>query len=53
MAIQHYKVLHDYVWANETVTDEYDDAELALLEGALPADLKGVLYRNGNGRFAH
>ncbi|QKZ14213.1 carotenoid oxygenase family protein [Spirosoma sp. KUDC1026] len=53
MAIQHYKVLHDYVRANKTVVDEYDDVELQLLEGELPADLKGVLYRNGNGRFAH
>ncbi|GAB3747077.1 carotenoid oxygenase family protein [Spirosoma pomorum] len=53
MAIQHYNVLYNYVRANETVEDEYDDAELVLLEGQLPADLKGVLYRNGNGRFAH
>lgn len=53
MAIQHYKTLHDYVRANESVTDEYDDVELPLLEGTLPPELKGVLFRNGNGRFAH
>lgn len=53
MATQHYKTLHDYVRVNESVSDEYDDAKLELVEGELPTDLKGVLYRNGNGRFAH
>ena len=53
MAIQHYKTLHDYVRTNESVSEEYDDVELELLEGTLPTDLKGVLFRNGNGRFAH
>jgi all-trans-8'-apo-beta-carotenal 15,15'-oxygenase len=53
MAIQRYKVVHDYVRVNECVSDEYEDVELQQLEGELPTDLKGVLYRNGNGRFAH
>jgi all-trans-8'-apo-beta-carotenal 15,15'-oxygenase len=53
MAIQRYKVLHDYVRANECVLDEYSDVVLDLIEGELPTDLVGVLYRNGNGRFAH
>ncbi len=45
--------LHDYVQANRTVTDEYDDVPLELIDGSLPADLAGTLYRNGNGRFQH
>ena len=53
MPVQHYKVLHDYVQANERVADEYDDIGLELIEGALPTNLVGTLYRNGNGRFAH
>lgn len=53
MPIQQYRVLHDYVQANECVSDEYDDVVLELVEGELPADLVGTLYRNGNGRFAH
>lgn len=53
MATQHYKTLHDYVRVNESVSEEYDDIELELLEGTLPTDLKGVLFCNGNGRFAH
>lgn len=53
MPIRHYPVMHEYVKANRSVTDEYDDVSLSLMEGALPADLLGTLYRNGNGRFEH
>ncbi|MFD2573827.1 carotenoid oxygenase family protein [Spirosoma soli] len=53
MPIRHYATLHDYVQANRCVTDEYDDVPLELIEGNLPADLIGTLYRNGNGRFQH
>ena len=53
LVVQRYKVLHDYVRVNECTSDEYSDVELDLIEGELPADLTGVLYRNGNGRFAH
>lgn len=53
MPVQQYKVLHDYVQANKCVSDEYDDVVLELVEGTLPTDLAGRLYRNGNGRFAH
>ncbi len=35
------------------MTDEYDDAPLELIEGNLPPDLIGTLFRNGNGRFEH
>ncbi len=45
--------MRQYVQANRSVTDEYDDVPLELLEGQLPADLRGALYRNGNGRFEH
>src|SRR5919202_1710907 len=53
MPVRHYPVLHKYVQANRCVTDEYDDVPLTLIEGELPADLVGTLYRNGNGRFQH
>lgn len=53
MPIRHYDTLSDYVQANRCVTDEYDDVALELVEGTLPADLLGTLYRNGNGRFEH
>ncbi len=53
MPVQHYSILHDYVQTNRCVTDEYDDVALELVEGTLPADLLGALYRNGNGRFEH
>jgi all-trans-8'-apo-beta-carotenal 15,15'-oxygenase len=33
------------------IPDEVDDVELELLEGALPPELDGVLYRNGPGRL--
>ena len=36
--------------AFETVTEEVDDVPLRIVEGALPADLRGVLFRNGPGR---
>lgn len=53
MPFQHYPTLHDYVQTNRCVTDEYDDVRLELIEGELPVDLVGALYRNGNGRFEH
>lgn len=53
MPAHYYPVLHDYVKANRCVTTEYDDEALALVEGALPPDLRGTLLRNGNGRFEH
>ena len=53
MPVHHYSILHDYVQTNRCVTDEYDDVVLELVEGTLPADLVGALYRNGNGRFEH
>ena len=36
MAVQRYKVLHDYVRVNECTSDEYSDVELDLIEGELP-----------------
>ncbi len=45
--------MHAYVQANHCVTDEYDDVVLELVEGQLPTELVGALFRNGNGRFAH
>lgn len=53
MPLRQYETLRDYVQANRTVTDEYDDMPLDLVKGALPPDLVGTLYRNGNGRFQH
>ena len=53
MPVHHYSILHDYVQTNRCVTDEYDDVVLELVEGTLPTDLVGALYRNGNGRFEH
>lgn len=49
MPVHHYSILHDYVQTNRCVTDEYDDVVLELVEGTLPTDLVGALYRNGNG----
>ncbi len=37
--------------ANATVADEYADHDLVCSQGAVPADLNGVLYRNGPGRL--
>jgi all-trans-8'-apo-beta-carotenal 15,15'-oxygenase len=37
--------------AYNAIPDEVDDVELELLEGALPLELDGVLYRNGPGRL--
>ena len=53
MSVRYYPTLHDYVQTNRCVTDEYDDVPLELIEGELPTDLLGALYRNGNGRFEH
>lgn len=53
MPVRQYSTLKKYIVANRCVTDEYDDARLELVEGALPADLIGTLFRNGNGRFEH
>lgn len=39
-----------YERSNHAVTDEVD-ASLPVLEGAVPAGLRGVLYRNGPGRL--
>lgn len=46
-------VLADYLTANRCVTDEYQNHSLTLVEGTLPTDLRGALFRNGNGRFEH
>lgn len=53
MSVRHFPILRRYVAANRTVTDEYDDVPLELVEGSLPPALIGTLYRNGNGRFEH
>ncbi len=46
-------VLANYMEVNRLVTQEYADLPMQLVEGAVPADLRGTLYRNGNGRFEH
>ncbi|MBC8152622.1 MAG: carotenoid oxygenase family protein [Bacteroidetes bacterium] len=53
MPVRHYPTLQDYLTANRCVTDEYNHELLELVEGALPPDLVGTLFRNGNGRFEH
>lgn len=42
--------LAGYLRSNQTVRDEVD-VELRVAEGALPGDLRGVLYRNGPGKM--
>lgn len=46
-------VLKTYLTAAECVTEEFDGIPLQLTKGALPKDLVGTLFRNGNGRFKH
>ncbi len=53
MPVRHYPTLSTYIAANRCVTDEYDDVLLNIVEGSLPPDLVGTLFRNGNGRFEH
>ena len=53
MPVQEYPTLRDYFQATRAVTDEYDDLTLPLLDGKLPPDLVGTLFRNGNGRHQH
>ncbi len=53
MPVQEYPALRDYFQVNRAVTDEVDDVLLPLREGALPPDLIGTLFRNGNGRHEH
>ncbi len=50
MEIQH-AIVKSYVAAHQPVTQEVQ-AVLPISEGQLPPDLRGVLFRNGPGRFA-
>lgn len=45
------QILKNYFTACAEVTGEMQGHELPLVEGEVPAELKGVLFRNGNGRF--
>lgn len=47
------KILKDYFSNAQLVEDEYANLELKVIEGSIPASLKGTLFRNGNGRFQH
>jgi len=53
MSVRLYPTLARYLATNCHAAAEYDDVPLELLEGSLPADLRGTLLRNGNGRFEH
>lgn len=53
MAAVYSPLLQNYLTATRCVTDEYTDVRLELIEGELPAELVGTLFRNGNGRFVH
>lgn len=44
--------LDAYLRAAEPVLREFDDVELTCAEGEVPAELRGVLYRNGPGTNA-
>ncbi len=45
--------LKTFLEATACVKEEYLDHSLELVEGALPPELQGTLFRNGNGRFVH
>ena len=44
-------LLETYLRATRTVEREHTDAALELVEGEVPPDLRGVLYRNGPGKM--
>lgn len=46
-------ILQSYLHANRCVHEEYEGIALEVLEGAVPTELHGTLFRNGNGRFIH
>jgi all-trans-8'-apo-beta-carotenal 15,15'-oxygenase len=46
-----HEIVRSYVAAHQPVTKEVQ-AVLPLLQGELPSDLRGVLFRNGPGRFS-
>lgn len=46
------EILKTYFLATKKVEQEFQQTELSL-EGKLPEDILGTLFRNGNGRFEH
>lgn len=45
--------LQTFLRVNACVQEEFDQYELEVVEGAVPPELSGTLFRNGNGRFEH
>ncbi len=46
-------VLQSYLAATKAVTTEYKKKPLQKIKGEIPAGLKGILFRNGNGNHEH
>lgn len=46
-------ILQTYLQSNRCVEQEHQNVPLRILEGAVPSELRGTLFRNGNGRFEH
>lgn len=46
------EALQRYFTANKLVEEEYEKVELKV-EGQIPLEIRGTLFRNGNGRFEH
>lgn len=46
-------ILQRYLEANRRVDEEFSGVELEIVAGAVPADLRGTLFRNGVGRLEH
>jgi len=47
------QLLKDYFSSANCVEDEYSQEVLNITSGTVPLELRGTLFRNGNGRFEH